>query len=47
MEKVLIFQLKMKNIIILDNAITHKPSKVNDKIKKCKTTLAVIPSGLI
>ena len=45
-EIIFIIQLKMKTLLVLDNAITHKTCKVNDKIKKCKTSISIIPSGL-
>ena len=32
--------------VVLNNAITHKPSKVKDKTKKCETSFSIMPSGL-
>ena len=46
MKKLFIFQLKMKSLLVLDNTTTLNISKVKDKIKECRTTLSVIPSGL-
>ena len=46
MEKIFIFQLKMKKLLLLDNATTHKTSKIKDKINECETALSVIPSDL-
>ena len=46
MEKIFIFNIKWKTLLVLDNATNHKTSKVKDKIKECETALSVIPSGL-
>ena len=46
MEKIFIFNLKWKTLLILDNVTTHKTSKVKDKIKECETALSVTPSSL-
>ena len=36
----------MKSLLVLDYVTTQNTSKIKDKIKKCKTALSVIPSGL-
>ena len=38
--------INLITLLVLDNAITHKTSKVKDKIKECEAVLSVIPSGL-
>ena len=44
--KIVIFQLKMKNAIVLGNAITHNTSKMKDKIKECEAALLVVVGDL-
>ena len=46
MEKILIFNLNLNTLLVLDNATTHKTSKVKDKINECETALSGIPSAL-
>ena len=46
MEKILIFNLNLNTLQVLDNATTHKTSKVKDKINECETALSGIPSAL-
>ena len=41
LEKIFIFQLKMKNTIYPEQCTTHKTSKVKDKIKEYETALSV------
>ena len=41
-----LFQLKMKSLLVRDNAIIHQTSKGKDKLKEYKTASSVIPSGL-
>ena len=38
--------LKWETLLVLDNATTHKTSKVKDKIKECETALSLIPRDL-
>ena len=38
-EKLLHFQLKMKTLLVLNNATTRKTSKVKDNINECETAL--------
>ena len=40
------FLLKILKLLVLNNATTHKTSKVNDRIKECETALSVIPNDL-
>ena len=35
------FKFKIKTFLVLDNANTHKISKVKDKIKECEASLLV------
>ena len=46
MEEILIFNLKWKTLLVLDNATTHNTNKVKEKIKECETYASMIPSGL-
>ena len=46
MEKVLIFQIKIKKLLVLNYAITHKTIKLKNKIKEYETVLSVISCGL-
>ena len=43
-EKIYIFQFKIKTLFALNNPTTHKSSKVKDRIKEYEITLLVIPS---
>ena len=46
MDKILIFNLKWKTLLVLNNAAPIKTNKVKDCIKECGTALLTIPSGL-
>ena len=43
----IIFNLKWKALLFLDNVVNHKSTKVKDKIKECETALSVIPSSFM
>ena len=37
MQKILHFQLKIKTLLVLNNATTYKTSKAEDNINECET----------
>ena len=46
LEKIFVFGLKWRTLLVLDNATAHKTSKVKQKFKECDASLSMIPSGL-